>query len=254
MPIKQITETLYQATTALAAMIDGAVMPSRCAFCGVRTFADERDICGGCRSDLPWIDHACGRCGQPLEAPLPSGTGCAACQALPSVLVSTVAPMRYEFPVDAGLKALKFRRRLYYGAAFGKLLAEAAERLPDDIDAVLPVPLHWRRKALRGFNQAAELSRPLVRERSLPTLRGIERCRKTRYQSGLTPRQRDSNLRDAFIVKRPPAARHVLIVDDVITTGATMRHLARALCDIGVSRVSALAVAHAVPVRQRSRD
>ena len=133
-------------------------------------------------------------------------------------------------------------------------LARAAERLPVDIDAVLPVPLHWRRKALRGFNQAEELSRPLVRERSLPVLRGIVRRRRTRYQSGLTPRQRDSNLSDAFVVKRPPTARHVLIVDDVITTGATTRHLARALHNSGVSRISALAVARAVPVRQRQPD
>lgn len=251
MPIEEITAALYHATMRLAASIDDAVMPSRCAFCGVRTFTAERDICDGCRGDLPWVEYACERCAQPLIVPLPPATGCAACQALPSALVATVAPLRYEFPVDAGLKALKFKRKLYYGAAFGKLLVKAAERLPGDIDAVLPVPLHWRRKALRGFNQAAELSRPLVRERSLPMLRGIERCRKTRYQSGLTPRQRDGNLRDAFVVKHAPTAAHVVIVDDVITTGATIRHLARALIDRGVSRVSALAVAHAVPVRQR---
>jgi ComF family protein len=251
MLMQEFVEELYRAVSVLAATVEDALMPSRCAFCGVRAYADEQDICGGCRNDLPWIEYACERCGQPLAAPLPPATCCATCQEMPSALVRTVAPLRYEFPVDAGLKALKFKRKLYYGAAFGMLLAQAAERLPVDIDAVLPVPLHWRRKALRGFNQAAELSRPLVRKRSLPVLRGVVRCRRTRYQSGLTPRQRERNLRDAFIVKRPPTARHVLIVDDVITTGATTRQLARALHKSGVSRISALAVAHAVPVRQR---
>ena len=254
MLVQEIVEGLYQAVSGLAGTVEDALMPSRCAFCGVRTVADEQDICDGCRNDLPWIEYACEQCGQPLDARLPPAAGCAACQEMPSALVRTVAPMRYEFPVDAGLKALKFKRKLYYGAAFGMLLARAAERLPVDIDAVLPVPLHWRRKALRGFNQAEELSRPLVRERSLPVLRGIVRRRRTRYQSGLTPRQRDSNLSDAFVVKRPPTARHVLIVDDVITTGATTRHLARALHNSGVSRISALAVARAVPVRQRQPD
>lgn len=249
--MRELAESLYHATCGLAAKLDDALMPARCAFCGVRTLGFERDICSGCRNDLPWVKHACELCGQPLVAPLALPVGCAACQQTPTTLVATIAPLRYEFPVDVGLKALKFRRKLYYGAAFGELLAEAARRLPTDIDAVLPVPLHWRRKTLRGFNQAAELSRPLVRQLSLPLLRSVVRCRPTAYQSSLTSRQRDGNLRDAFVVKRAPRARHVLIVDDVITTGATTRHLALALRDSGVSRISALAVARAVPVRQQ---
>ncbi len=85
----------------------------------------------------------------------------------------------------------------------------------------------------------------------MPLVRGVVRRRPTAYQTGLTSRQRDANLRAAFVVKRPPTARHVLIVDDVITTGATTRHLALALRNSGVGKVSVLAVAHAVPLRQR---
>ncbi len=228
----ETSRRLYHAACGLAAGLDEALMPARCAFCGVRTVGLERNICSGCRNDLPWVD-------------------CAACQQTPTTLVATIAPLRYEFPVDAALKALKFRRKLFYGAALGELLVEASGRLPADIDALLPVPLHWRRKTVRGFNQAAELSRPLHKERSLPFVRGVVRRRPTVYQTGLTTRQRDTNLREAFVVKRPPAARHVLIVDDVITTGATTRHLALALRKSGVAKVSVLAVAHAVPVRQR---
>ena len=251
MRTQDIAEVLYKAASGLAAAVDDSLMPSRCAFCGVRTFVDEQDICSGCREDLPWIENACERCGQPLAAALPTAAPCAACQKTPPELFRTIAPLRYEFPVDAGLKALKFNRSLYYGAALGRLLADMTGRLPGGIDAVLPVPLHWRRKTLRGFNQAAELSRPLLRSLSVPVLHGVARRRPTRYQSGLSSQQRDRNLHDAFLVKRRPVAQHVLVVDDVITTGATTRHLARALRNSGVGRVSALAVARAVPVSQR---
>ncbi|MBT8087356.1 MAG: ComF family protein [Gammaproteobacteria bacterium] len=245
MPKEKLAERLYRVTCGLAASLDDMLMPDRCAFCGTRTVGSEKSICSGCRHDLPWIEHACDLCGQSLAAPLPPAVACAACQQEPAGLVATLAPLRYEFPVDAGLKALKFQRRLFYGAAFGELLVEAAGRLPADIDALLPVPLHWRRKTFRGFNQAAELCRPLLAKLSLPLLRGVLRRRPTAYQTGLTSRQRDSNLREAFVVKRTVTARHVLIVDDVITTGATTRHLARALRESGVNKVSALAVARA---------
>lgn len=159
-----------------------------------------------------------------------------------------MAPLHYEFPVDVGLKALKFRRKLYYAEAFGGLLVDAAAALPADIDAVLPVPLHWRRRAVRGFNQAEELCRPLRQSLSLPLVRGIVRRRSTPAQSGLSAGQRNRNLRGAFVARRPPGARHVLVVDDVITTGATARHLALALRAAGVPRVSVLAVARAARV------
>ncbi len=225
---------------------DDALMPRRCAFCGFRTVAGERGICPGCSSDLPWVRHACPHCAQPMA--VPAGASCAACQAKPPPYIAAVAPLHYEFPVDAALKALKFRRKLYYADAFAELLADAAAGLDAGIDAVLPVPLHWRRRAVRGFNQAEELCRPLARRLALPLVRGVVRRRRTPAQSGLSARERHRNLRGAFLVRRAPGARHVLIVDDVITTGATVLHLALALRAAGVQRVSVLAVARAARV------
>ena len=183
-----------------------------------------------------------------MAAPLQPGISCAACQASPPPFAAAVAPLRYEFPVDAGLKALKFGRKLYYAEAFAELLIDAAGGLDADITAVLPVPLHWRRRAVRGFNQAEELSRPLARRMSLPLVRGVVRRRSTPAQSGLTARERNRNLRGAFVARRAPEAGHVLIVDDVITTGATARHLALVLRAAGVSQVSVIAVARAAKV------
>jgi ComF family protein len=249
MPMCSPGQHLLQRARDLARQVDDALMPRRCAFCAVRSRAGEGGICHGCRDDLPWLLYACESCARPLSTPLPAGVHCAACQVSPLPVEKTIAPLLWAFPVDAGLKALKFRRQLYYGTALGEILVEAAERLPADVDALLPVPLHWRRMMLRGFNQATELCRPLRRALSLPVLRGVVRRRATAYQSGLTSRQREQNLRDAFVVKRPPASRHVLIVDDVITTGATTRHLALALQKSGVEQISVLAVARAATVR-----
>lgn len=170
---------------------------------------------------------------------------CADCQAEPAPFRMALAPLSYEFPVDAAIKMFKFRRRLHYAPAFGALLCKAFAELPTDIDALLPVPLHWRRHGHRGFNQAAELCRPLRKSTGLPVIRNVRRRRYTPYQSGLTARERRRNLRDAFAIRGVVERHHVLIIDDVITTGETTRQLARTLLQRGVAEVSVLALARA---------
>ena len=157
----------------------------------------------------------------------------------------SVAPLEYSFPIDVAIKALKFKRKLFYAPALSELLCASSSSLPGDIDAILPVPLHWRRKAMRGFNQATELGKPLARRLGLPLLKGVYRQRATPFQSGLDASERLRNLRQAFACSEPIAHMHVLIVDDVITTGATTRQLAIVLLASGAEKVSALAVARA---------
>ncbi len=242
--LKAVYACRNQAGDALR-QLDNSIMPLRCVFCGTKSRPGEGRICCGCHSDLPWIVNACALCAEPVAAELPSGVHCAACQKRQPPFQAMVAPLRYEFPVDAGLKALKFGRRLYYGAAFGELLVAEVRRLPADIDALLPVPLHWRRQAFRGFNQAVELCRPLARRYALPIITEVVRRRATPFQSGLAASDRSKNLRHAFFVRKTPACRHVLIVDDVVTTGETTRRLAGAVIKSGVRRVSVVAVARA---------
>lgn len=197
--------------------------PIRCAFCG---WESSSPVCSPCRNDLPWLAPAFDL--QPLAG--------------------AWAPLAYAFPVDAAIKRLKFQRRLSYVPAFAALLQETVGLLPDSIDALLPMPLHWRRQALRGFNQAAELAVAVRAATGLPVVTNVLRRRHTPYQSGLTAAQRQRNLRAAFRARGPVRARHILIVDDVITTGATCRQLATLLFDAGVPAVSALAMAR-VPGR-----
>jgi len=180
-------------------------------------------ICSACRADLP---------GAPKSLLLPERP-----------LTFLIAPFLYEFPMDAAIKAWKFRRRLEYTPAFVALLIEALADLPERPDALLPVPLHWRRQALRGFNQAEELAAPLHRLLRVPVVTNVRRVRHTASQSGLGASERQKNLGTAFRVRGRVDARHVLIVDDVVTTGATSSHLAKVVLRAGAEKVSLVAVA-----------
>jgi len=220
-------------------------MPNACVFCGVKRGLDESSVCPPCHNDLPWNERACRQCANPLVADPPADVVCAACQQAPPPFACTYAPLLYEFPVDAAIKAMKFRRKLHYVPAFVDILAYAMHTLPDDIDVLLPVPLHWRRQAIRGFNQARELANAVSNRTGIPVLRNVVRSRATPYQSGLTGAHRQRNLRGAFAVRGDVRMRHVLIIDDVVTTGETCRQLAVTLHNAGVNEVSVLAIARA---------
>ena len=220
-------------------------MPRRCVFCGIVRASGERLICSGCDGDLPRAAHQCPACAKSLATALAEGVACADCQARPSPLTVVVAPFVYEFPIDAAIKMYKFRRRLHYAPAFCELLHPVIAELPEDVDALLPVPLHWLRHGIRGFNQAAEICSLLRKSTGLPVIRNVRRLRATPYQSGLSAKERRRNLRKAFSVRGSITAGHVLIVDDVITTGETCRQLATVLRAHGVANVSALALARA---------
>jgi len=199
--------------------------PRSCAFCGTLSDAGEKSICRDCFEELPW--------NEPAISPAPGIFAC------------SIAMLHYSYPVDVAIKAFKFNRKLFYAPAFSEVLCNAADLLPDGVDAVLPVPLHWRRKTHRGFNQATEIAKPLARLLGLPMLRGFRRCKATPFQSGLAAKDRTRNLRRAFKATRTITHSHVLIVDDVLTTGATVRAVAKVLLANGVSKVSVLTLARA---------
>ena len=245
MRIPGMLSPLWQFACRSARAAEFAVMPRGCAFCGTPRRHFETAICAGCTRDLPWIPAQCPACARPLATQPAPGVVCAECQRRPPPFESAVAPLAFEFPVDAAIRLFKFHRKLHYAAAFGEILCTAAARLPDDVDALLPVPLHWTRHGMRGFNQAQEICRPLRRATSLPVIRNVVRVRRTPYQSGLGARERRRNLAGAFRVRGRIRAGHVVLVDDVITTGETCSQLARELRASGVPKVSVLAVARA---------
>ena len=128
-----------------------------------------------------------------------------------------------------------------------ELLAPSVWDSGERYDALVPVPLHRWRHARRGYNQADEIARALSVLTRIPVLRAVKRRRATSPQTGLDARQRRGNLRSAFSQKCTIHRKHVLLVDDVITTGETIRAVASALHQAGAARVTAVAVARAVP-------
>lgn len=229
---------------AAQARLEGLFLPWRCLCCGARA-PDGLDLCEPCRRALPWNTVACPRCALPL--PSPPAVVCAECRSDPPPFARLLAPLRYAFPVDRLFIGLKFRARLEHGRLLGGLVRSWLDATDHGIARglpLLPMPLHHDRLATRGFNQAAELARgiaPLLDARLAPGL--AVRLRPTPAQSRLDAAARRRNLAGAF--RACGAPRRVLLIDDVVTTGATVRELSQTLRAAGCEEVLVLAVARA---------
>ncbi len=217
-----------------------ALFPPRCLLCG-QPAGSAGAACAGCLADLPWLPDCCpDSCPDSWPDSWPSPPLLACFASVHSSLV-------YEYPVDRLIAAAKFGRQLPVARRLGELLALHAPALPAAPDAVVPVPLHWRREASRGFNQAEEIARALCRLRHWPLRADLcRRVRPTPEQSALGAAARRDNLRGAFALAAPHAAagcRHVLLVDDVLTTGATAAAVASVFQEAGVAELSLWTVA-----------
>ena len=210
--------------------------PARCLVCA-EAAPPETDLCPACRASLPWNDRACPGCALPMAT---TGSPCGACLCRPPPLGEAHAAFVYAFPLDRLLPRLKFHRDLAAGRLLAGAMAARFAALPRP-DALLAVPLHRARLRRRGYDQALELARPLARALDLPLLEGaLVRTRGTAPQSELDAAARRRNLRGAFVAPAPaPLPAHVALVDDVMTTGATVHAAAIALRRAGVARVDA---------------
>jgi ComF family protein len=215
--------------------LQDTLFPPRCALCGAAGAAG-RDLCPGCHADLPWLHHTCDLC----ALPLPLGAGrCPACQRQPPAFDRVIAPLRYAPPLDYLVQRLKFHQDLALARLLGQLLAQHLASLPGPRPSViLPVPLHRRRLAERGYNQALEVGRPLRAALGIPLEPGLaQRVRHTGTQTRLSAGDRQRNLRGAYALADRPLPGHIAILDDVMTTGTTVNELARLLKSAGVARV-----------------
>lgn len=223
------------------------LLPAQCLLC--RQHAGDGQLCIQCVADMPLNRVCCARCAQPMEL---AATMCGDCLRRPPAFASAWAPFRYQAPLDLLELRFKFSGQLAAGAALAELFIARARALQlPAVEGAMPllacVPLHPRRLRQRGYNQALELARPLARALQLPLApRLLRRTRATAPQTGLDARQRRRNLRGAFAVcSAAPLPDHVILVDDVMTTGATLHECARVLHAAGVARVDAWALARA---------
>lgn len=215
------------------------VWPPRCLVCsGAAWDGALPGVCARCAAALPRVVAPCRRCGRDA-GPSAARDPCVGCRDAPTDLDGVVAPLRYRDGARTLVLALKFHGRTPAARPLAALLADAVAAAGVPGDLVVPVPLSARRQRARGHNQADELARALAR------VTGVERDpaalvrrRDTRPQSGLPRARRAANPRGAFRARRRRVAgRCVLLVDDVLTSGATAGACARALRRAGAARV-----------------
>lgn len=211
--------------------------PGRCLLCAAPA-QRPLDLCCGCEADLPALTRACRRCALPLDG---AATFCGSCITHPPPFERCLAPLRYAGTATWLIAQLKAGSDFAAARILASLMTDAAragygdEALPD---ALVPMPLHWRRLQQRGYNQATLLARLLGRELGIAVAdRGIRRRRHVPSQHTLARRHRYANVRAAFAVDTRLDGRHVAVIDDVVTTGASAEALARALLRGGAARV-----------------
>ncbi|MEX2240247.1 MAG: ComF family protein [Burkholderiales bacterium] len=203
--------------------------------CFVCRGAAKAVLCAACDADLPRLGGPlCPRC----ALPSPAGEVCGRCLARAPAYDATVAALAYAFPADVLVQALKFRGELALAPLLGALLAARIER-GARVDFVLPVPLAAARLRARGFNQALEIARHVAPAATGARLepRLAERSRDTPSQMDLSHAERSRNVRGAFRCERSLEGAAVALVDDVMTTGATLDELAATLKRAGAARV-----------------
>jgi ComF family protein len=197
-------------------------------------------LCDACRGELPRLaGELCPRC----ALPSPGAAVCGRCLSEPPAYDATLAVLAYDFPADALVQALKFRGELALAPFLGKLLLQVVQN--QSVDRVIPVPLSARRLRERGYNQAVEIARHV-----LPAKMDVDVCvrpQDSAPQMQLPYDERQRNVRGAFHCRRALVGASVAVVDDVMTTGATLDELARTLKRAGATRVVNWVVARTLP-------
>jgi ComF family protein len=229
------------------------IYPPHCACCRAELEEAERpaELCQECRKMLiPAIWNPCPRCGGLVEGLAATLKGCNACADTPFHFDTVVALGDYR----CGLKPIIFRMKQESGAplalAVGKLLANERREMLQNLlpDLIIPIPMHWWHRYRRGVNNPEMIARCLADGLDIPCRRWVlQRCKKTLTQSNLQPKQRFLNVRGAFRVRfaRQIRGRRILLVDDVLTTGATCSEAAKMLKQAGAAMVAVAVVARA---------
>jgi ComF family protein len=230
------------------ALVSVALAP-QCAACGrVLDTPSRGAVCTDCWSAIvSFLPPLCRRCGDPLPSwrtiSVESET-CARCRRVPSALSACRAIGPYEGSLRTILHALKYRGRRSLATPLGRLIKQHGERILENADVVVPVPLHWRRQWRRGFNQAEEMAAGL----GLPVAHVLRRTRATASQADLPAARRHANVHGAFSLRRRVCVSglRLVLVDDVCTTGATLEACARVLRNAGAADVGAVTAARVV--------
>jgi ComF family protein len=246
--IESRTRRLPNWVAASASRVVRTVLPPNCLACGA-PISSEGALCPSCWNGLRLIERpSCDRLAIPFSFDLGAGALSAEAISNPPPFERLRAVALFDGTARQLVHALKYRDHLELVRWMGEWMARAGGDVIADADVIVPVPLHWRRLWRRRFNQSAALAAAIAKQARKPvSLTAMRRVRPTRNQVGLGEKARSDNVRGAFRVEaagRPEiAGRRVLVVDDVYTTGATIKAVTRAVRRAGASSVDALVFA-----------
>lgn len=219
------------------------ILPAQpCVLCG--SLSRDGLWCAACDAVLPYLDAAhCPVC----ALPTPSGEVCGHCLSQPPLFTRTTTVFAYAFPLDKLIQDMKYGEQLSLAHAFAKKLAQHIDN-SDLPDYIIAMPLHPAKLRERGFNQSQLLAATVGRELKLKLLpNACQRVRDTPPQSALPWKARKKNMRNAFCCDMDLTGKRVALVDDVLTTGASLNALAEAVSRRGAIQISAWVVARTLP-------
>lgn len=206
------------------------VLPLRCQLCHLKLDQQHYPWCNICYQHLP-SSPRCQHCGLPTSY---SMANCGRCQRKPPLWDNLICVADYTFPFDKLIHQFKYQGHYWLAPPLAKLLTE---HINQPAPMLLPVPMHWLRRLFRGSNHANLLAQALAKQLNVTCCtNALKRIRPTRQQQGLTRQSRLSNLKNAFAITAD-LPEHVALVDDVVTTGATLSQLCRLLRQHGVTRI-----------------
>ena len=220
--------------------------PEVCPFCGKELPYPQKTCCNACFEKLWRLKHkTCLVCGRRFLYDETAATVCADCRGHRFPYETIVAPLSYNAPVRSAILAYKYRMHYGHSRAFADLMVRALhEKLPNlCVSAVFFVPTSARRFAQRSFCPAEWLARAVAKKLKVPVHYSLKKCRDTPAQSAVSPEDRRRNLKDAFVCTASLTGQSVLLVDDVCTTGSTVKECAKALKKAGAAHVYVVVLA-----------
>jgi ComF family protein len=219
-------------------------LPQRCELCAVVSGTEL--VCNACMRDLPWLSSACPVCALPTS----SGGVCGQCLSDPPPFNATIAAFSYAFPIDRLIHSLKYQGRLALAEWCAETILARRERVGiiSRPHRLIALPLAIDRQRERGYNQAQEIARVIGARTGIPLLpRGLSRVRATPPQAALPWAERAQNVRGAFLCELDLSGLMVALVDDVMTTGASLAEAAKVLKSRGAASVENWVVARTLP-------
>ncbi|WP_372742648.1 ComF family protein [Neptunomonas sp.] len=218
------------------------IINHKCTLCSKKT-SSEAFLCPECLEDLPWLRSACHLCALPLSV-TDTLHICGQCLKSPPPFDSTQAVFLYRFPISAIIPKIKHQAGLHHTAWLADCLLKRLLHRPQAWpDAIIPVPVHPLRLIGRGFNQSTLIARYLSQHLQIPLLLNqLKKNKHTKSQSSLTAKQRRSNLHHSFSY-HGPLIRHIALVDDVVTTGTTVKEICSTLRNAGIVRIDIWVIA-----------